>query len=241
MDIFGQVAAKRKEIEEATKMNIAKSFQENISTTTEVEEEKVEKSFNDELDEVHRELFGDTLGEIEKARSGTYADNPLNRKLMRVGRPYGTNSKFKPNDIVRAKLPTGKFIQGKYDAPYSKNKHAIKSDDGKLYGVDEKDIELIRKKWRSRKPTLNQIWDLTDKVDEVYDELRSLRRERKELEMEMDDALGSIGEEAYNGENEMVVEYGERLEKLDNNISKLSSKHKKMSDRLDKMIDARYD
>ena len=62
MDVFGQVAAKRREIEEATKMNIAKSFLENISTTTEVEEEKVEKSMNDELDEVHRELFGDTLG-----------------------------------------------------------------------------------------------------------------------------------------------------------------------------------
>ena len=63
MDIFGQVASKRKEIEEATKMNIAKSFQENISTTTEVEEEKVEKSFNDELNEVHRELFGDDIME----------------------------------------------------------------------------------------------------------------------------------------------------------------------------------
>lgn len=63
IDIFGQVAAKRKEIEEATKMNIAKSFQENISTTTEVEEEKVEKSFNDELNEVHRELFGDDIME----------------------------------------------------------------------------------------------------------------------------------------------------------------------------------
>lgn len=85
MDIFGQVAAKRKEIEEATKMNIAKSFQENISTTAEVEEEKVEKSFNDELDEVHRELFGDTLGEIEKA---VYADTAQNRKLGRVGQEY---------------------------------------------------------------------------------------------------------------------------------------------------------
>lgn len=63
MDIFGQVAAKRKEIEEATKMNIEKSFQENISTTAEVEEEKVEKSFNDELNEVHRELFGDDIME----------------------------------------------------------------------------------------------------------------------------------------------------------------------------------
>lgn len=232
MDIFGQVAAKRREIEEATKMNIAKSFQENLSTTTEVEKEKLKKSFDDELNDVHKELFGD---DIEKARSGIYADNPLNRKLMRVGRKYGTNSKFKPNDVVRAKLPNGKFIQGKYDEPYSENKHTIKTDDGKLYGVDEKDIELIKRKWGSRKPTMHQVWDLTDKVDEVYDELRSLRRERKELEMEMEDALGSIGEEAYNGNNEMVVKYAKDLDKLDNNISKLSSKHKKMSDRLDKM------
>lgn len=61
MDIFGQVAAKRKEIEEATKMNIAKSFQENLNL--EVEEKKVEKSFDDELNEVHRELFGDDIAE----------------------------------------------------------------------------------------------------------------------------------------------------------------------------------
>lgn len=61
MDIFGQVAAKRKEIEEATKMNIAKSFQENLNH--EVEEKKVEKSFDDELNEVHRELFGDDIAE----------------------------------------------------------------------------------------------------------------------------------------------------------------------------------
>lgn len=62
MDVFGQVAAKRKEIEEATKMNIAKSFQENLSRE-EVEEKKVEKSMNDELNEVHRELFGDDIME----------------------------------------------------------------------------------------------------------------------------------------------------------------------------------
>ena len=61
MDIFGQVAAKRKEIEEATKMNIARSFQENLNP--EVEEKKVEKSFDDELNEVHRELFGDDIVE----------------------------------------------------------------------------------------------------------------------------------------------------------------------------------
>lgn len=59
MDIFGHVEAKRKEIEEATKMNIAKSFQENLNP--EVEEKKVEKSFDDELNEVHRELFVMTL------------------------------------------------------------------------------------------------------------------------------------------------------------------------------------
>lgn len=61
MDIFEQVAAKRKEIEEATKMNIAKSFQENLNP--EIEEEKAEKSFDDELNEVHRELFGDDIAE----------------------------------------------------------------------------------------------------------------------------------------------------------------------------------
>lgn len=61
MDIFGQVAAKRKEIEEATKMNIAKSFQENLNPEEEIEEKIVKKSMNDELNEVHRELFGDDI------------------------------------------------------------------------------------------------------------------------------------------------------------------------------------
>ena len=235
MDVFQKVKAQRIAQENLVKNNILKSM--NSSSLEEKKDDDVKKGQNDELNEVHRELFGD---DIEKARSGTYADNPLNRKLMRVGRTYGTNSKFKPNDVVRAKLPNGKFIQGKYDEPYSKNKHTIKSDDGKLYGVDEKDIELIRRKWRGRKPTMHQVWDLTDKVDEIYDELRSLRRERKELEMEMEDALGSIGDEAYNGNDETVVKYAKDLDKLDNNISKLSSKHKKMSDRLDKMREKYY-
>lgn len=61
MDVFGQVAAKRREIEEATKMNIAKSFQENLNPEEEIEEKIVKKSMNDELNEVHRELFGDDI------------------------------------------------------------------------------------------------------------------------------------------------------------------------------------
>lgn len=95
MDVFGQVAAKRREIEEATKMNIAKSFQENLNS--EIEEKKVEKSFDDELNEVHRELFGD---DIEKA---VYADTAQNRKLGRVGREYhrgkGKKEEVKSNDL----------------------------------------------------------------------------------------------------------------------------------------------
>lgn len=60
MDVFGQVAKKRREIEEATKMNIAKSFQENLNNN-EIEKDKVEKAINDELNATHRELFGDDL------------------------------------------------------------------------------------------------------------------------------------------------------------------------------------
>lgn len=229
MDVFGKIAEKRKEIEEATRVNIAKSFIENFNDE-DVEIEDTEKSFDDELNEVRDDLFD----EVKKAKNGIYADNSLNRKLMRVGQSYGTNSKFKPHDIVRAKLPTGSIVEGEYLEPYGQGKHTIKSGN-KLYGVDEKSIELIKKKWRNKISTAHQLRTLTDKADEIYDELRSLREKRKNLALEMEDVLSTIGEEINNGENELVVKYSEALDELDENIYSLSSKHKKISDKIDKM------
>lgn len=57
MDIFRKIAEKRREIEEATKTNIAKSFVENLNEDTEIK--NVEKSFDNELNEVRENLFDD--------------------------------------------------------------------------------------------------------------------------------------------------------------------------------------
>ena len=133
MDVFGQVAAKRREIEEATKMNIAKSFQENISTTTEVEEEKVEKSMNDELDEVHRELFGDTLGEIEKA---VYADTAQNRKLGRVGKEYQRGKGKNDTNSWGKKIASDAYQKQSYNLVSKKFSKYLNGEDDSTEFID---------------------------------------------------------------------------------------------------------
>ena len=54
MNIFEQIASKRQEIEAATKQNIQKSFVNEFNE----EVEAVEKSEQDEFNEVYNELFG---------------------------------------------------------------------------------------------------------------------------------------------------------------------------------------
>lgn len=54
MNIFEQIASKRQEIEAATKQNIQKSFVNEFNE----EVEAVEKSEQDEFNEVYDELFG---------------------------------------------------------------------------------------------------------------------------------------------------------------------------------------
>lgn len=163
MDVFGQVAAKRREIEEAINMNIAKSFQENISTTTEVEEEKVEKSMNDELDEVHRELFGDTLGEIEKA---VYADTAQNRKLGRVGREYHRG-------------------KGKKD-DRKKNKSSNTEDSSYIKFIERYLFDTFKK---SPDDALKQMIDdptTTDRERKVFKKILDYRKEVKSNNLDFD-------------------------------------------------------
>ena len=93
MDIFGQVAAKRKQIEEATKMNIQKSFVNEFNE----EVKSVEKAEQSEFQKAYSELFG---GVIEKA---VYADTPQNRKLGRVGQEYHRGKGKKDNGVSEPK------------------------------------------------------------------------------------------------------------------------------------------
>lgn len=138
MDVFGQVAAKRREIEEATKMNIAKSFQENLNH--EVEEKKVEKSFDDELNEVHRELFGD---DIEKA---VYADTAQNRKLGRVGQEYH-RGKGKKEDKSGEKNKWGKKIAS--EAYQKQSYNTISKKLSKYLNGDDDSMEFLDSYWKS--------------------------------------------------------------------------------------------
>ena len=138
MDIFGQVAAKRKEIEEATKMNIAKSFQENLNP--EIKEKKIEKSFDNELNEVYGELFGDVF---EKA---VYADTPQNRKLGRVGQEYH-RGKGKKEDKSSEKNKWGKKIAS--EAYQKQSYNTISKKLSKYLNGEDDSMEFVDSYWRS--------------------------------------------------------------------------------------------
>lgn len=140
MDIFGHVAAKRKEIEEATKMNIAKSFQENLNP--EVEEKKVEKSFDDELNEVYRELFVD---DIEKA---VYADTAQNRKLGRVGKEWAARKKSSKSKVNETKRKYTKEDFGKWKSPLMnyKNINQVKRELSQISKIESPTKEQKEKK-----------------------------------------------------------------------------------------------
>lgn len=153
--------------------------------------------------------------DIEKARHGTYADNAENRRLMRVGQKYGESSNtFKPGAKVRATLPTGKIIDAVYVEPYGRDRHSVKDDDGRLYGVTTDKIEKV---------TIQSKKDVA-RIGNLKEQINTLNRERKRLELDMEDELGQLSEEERNdGNNKLVVYYGRELSKVDNKLQKLNS------------------
>lgn len=159
--------------------------------------------------------------DIEKARSGTYADNAENRRLMRVGQKYGESSNtFKPGTSVRAILPTGRVIEAKYVEPYGKDRHSVKDEDGKLYGVTTDKIQKIGS--QSNKSVFH-IANLKKQID-------TLNKERKRVELDMEDELGQLSEEERNdGNNKLVSYYGRALSKIDNKLQKLNSEISKFT------------
>ena len=159
--------------------------------------------------------------DIEKARSGTYADNAENRRLMRVGQKYGeSNNTFKTGTPVRATLPTGRVIEGKYVEPYGRDRHSIKDEDGKLYGVTTDKIEKISSQ---SKKSVSRIANLKNQIN-------SLNRERKRVELDMEDELSQLSEEERNdGNNRRVSYYGKELSKIDNKLQKLNSELSKFT------------
>lgn len=170
---------------------------------------------------------------IEKARVGTYSDNAQNRRLMRVGQKYGeTKNTFKPGHKVKATLPTGKVMEAVYVEPYGTDSHTVKVD-GKLYGVKTANLEKIGGQYSGRKPTLRQREAAWDKLDELKDKYFDLKRQRKSVEVDMEEELAELGEEAFNdGNNPTVVRYAKELEKLDQEIAKTKEKYQKQKQKL---------
>lgn len=174
---------------------------------------QIEKSFADD---------------IEKARVGVYADNAQNRRLMRVGQKYGeSKNTFKPGHAVKATLPTGKVIEAVYVEPYGVDHHTVRVGKN-LYGVKTANLEKIGGQYAGREKTWYEKQAMYDKLDDLKDKYFELKRQRKETEVDMEEELGALGEEAFNdGNNPVVVKYGKELEKLDREMAKVKEKYQK--------------
>lgn len=152
---------------------------------------------------------------------------------MRVGQQYGkTKNTFKPGHKVKAKLPTGKVIEAVYVEPYGVDHHTVKVD-GKLYGVTTSNIEKIGGQYSGRKLSFNEKMKISDKMDELKEEYFDLKRQRKQTEVDMEEELAELGEEAFNdGSNPVVVKYGKELDKLDAKMAKVKEKYLKQKEKV---------
>lgn len=179
---------------------------------------QIQKSFDDEL---------------EKARSGVYADNAENRRLMRVGQKYGESKNiFKPGHKVKATLNNGEVIEAVYVEPYGKDRHTVRVGK-KLYGVTTNNIEKIPGQYAGRKKTFYEKMAMADKLEELKQEYYDLKRERKQTEVDMEEELAELGEEVINnGNHPVVVRYSKALERLDDKMSKVKEKYQKQKSRL---------
>ena len=181
-------------------------------------QDRIEKSFTDGLN---------VSEEIEKASHGVYEDNAENRRKNRVGQEYG--------HAAQQKEPTGKVIEATYVEPYAKDKHTVKDENGKLYGVSTDKIEKIAGQYAGKKRSYAELSRMEDKLDDLHNEIISLKRQRRDTEIDMEEELAQAGEEAINnGNHPLVIKYGKELEKLDNKIAQTLSKYKKQKETLER-------
>ena len=171
---------------------------------------------------------------FEKARSGVYADNALNRKLMRVGQKYGeTTNTFRPGEKVTATLPNGRTFSGKYVEPYvGGHRHMVRAEDGKTYGIKTED--LVKVPGQRRAPyRLERLLDLEYDARQSREDYEDLSNQRKQLQIDMEEELSALGDEAINnGNHPVVVRYSKQLDRLDNKIKQAKAKYEKRRDRL---------
>lgn len=217
---------------EADVDNLSKSETENL--LSQIQAEILKGGDYDTLTEM-RSIALDHIQDIEKARQGVYADNSLNRKLMRVGQQYGqTSNTFKPGNKVRATLPTGKVIEAVYVEPYGKDKHSVKLD-GKLYGVTTDKLERIAGQSKGRKLSYSEVAAMEDRIGNYRQQLKDLQRERKQTEIDMEEELGQLSDaERSDGNNKLVAYYSKELDRIDGEIDKVTTKYKKQKEILSK-------
>lgn len=217
---------------EADVDNLSKSETENL--LGQIQAEILKGGDYDTLTEM-RSIALDHIQDIEKARQGVYADNSLNRKLMRVGQQYGqTSNTFKPGNKVRATLPTGKVIEAVYVEPYGKDKHSVKLD-GKLYGVTTDKLERIAGQSKGRKLSYSEVAAMEDRIGNYRQQLKDLQRERKQTEIDMEEELGQLSDaERSDGNNKLVAYYSKELDRIDGEIAKVTTKYKKQKETLSK-------
>lgn len=170
--------------------------------------------------------------ELEKARSGVYADNAENRRLNRVGVEYGkTANTFKPGHKVKATLGDGRVIEAVYVEPYGTNKHTVRVGKN-LYGVSTDKLEKIGGQ-STRKKTFYEKMSMLDKLNDLKKEYYNLKREREQTSIDMEEELAELGEEVINnGNHPVVVKYSKALERLDDKMAKVKDKYQKQKSKL---------
>ena len=119
---------------------------------------------------------------------------------------------IRKGNIVTGKAPNGTEITGKFIEYYG-NKYAIIKKDDKEYAVLDHTLVKVPK-------TGNQKDASTNKKQQEY---QKLLKRRKDIETEMEEVLGAIGDDKYDGNNIYVAKYGKMLDAIDRKIEKLFS------------------
>lgn len=172
--------------------------------------------------------------DIEKARSGVYQDNPENRRLNRVGQKYGeTKNTIKPGSKIKVKLPNGDVVEAVYHSAHSwDDKHTVKHGD-KFYSVSLESIEKIPDS--TGRKSFYEKTSMFDKLEEIKNQISSLKKERKNCEIDMEEDLAQLSEEERSdGNNKVVKHYAKELDRIDSKISSLQEKYKKQRETLRK-------
>ena len=136
--------------------------------------------------------------EIEKAKSGVYADNAENRKLGRVGQKYGNEKKEKPlNSFERWRktyeekyqkktplLDENKYLNHKHPAIIElgniSRKEGVNAKNNKRYQEISQEIERQKKVWDDNKDAMVIDAHWGGDADAYYKHKEDIKQKRRE-------------------------------------------------------------